>query len=168
MGNEKIKKLKEVLATKKIVTVAGLAAVTLVGTSQAAQAQNNGDSKLQGKVVIKDNTVDIAKKVEQEFKNLAGIKVEKKDGVNLSGEKLHSEEYGTKYGRITHYTHENGSTETEFACEHGSMILRNGSFFNKKGQKIDSEEAADFLRQFEEFAIKGQPTIFMSSKANIR
>lgn len=132
MGNEKIEKLKRTL---KAGTVAGLAAVTLVGTSQAAQAQNNGDSKLQGKVVIKDNTVDIAKKVEQEFKNLAGIKVEKKDGVNLSGEKLHSEEYGTKYGRITYYTHENGSTETEFACEHGSMILRNGSFYNKKVKK---------------------------------
>ena len=166
MGNEKIEKLKRTL--KKAGTVAGIAAATLVGTGQAAQAQNNGDGKLQGKEVIKDNTADIAKKVEHEFKNLAGIKVEKKDGVNLSGEKLHSEEYGTNYGRITHYTHENGSTETEFTCEHGSVILQNGSFYNKKGQKIDSEKAADFLGKFKAAAIKGQPTVFMSSKANVR
>ena len=58
---------------------------------------------------------------------------------------------------------ENNPKLQSFAAEINKLLQD-----KKNGQKIDSEEAADFLRQFEEFAIKGQPTIFMSSKANIR
>lgn len=160
MDHKKINDLKKRIKNAGI--VAGISAAALLGTPNEAQAQNKDDVKPQGKEILQDNTADIARKTEQDFKNLADIKKETKDGINLSGEKLHSEEYGTKYGSITHYTFENGSTETQFFCEHGSMFLKNGAFYDKGGQKVDSEKAQEFLDNFRNDAIKGQPTVFMA------
>lgn len=152
MSNEKTK-----------IRAAAMAAAVIAGTGMAG-ATNNNDKEAANTLIKEttyDNALKTAQQVEDDFKQLAELKKETKEGLNGNGEKLQSEEFSTRYGKITHYTFADGSKETEFFGEAGTLRLKDGKFYNKTGKEMGSEAATKYLDTFRENAITGQKTIFM-------
>ena len=152
MSNEKTK-----------IRAAAMAAAVIAGTGMAG-ATNNNDKEAANTLIKEttyDNALKTAQQVEDDFKQLAELKKETKEGLNGNGEKLQSEEFSTRYGKITHYTFADGSKETEFFGEAGILRLKDGKFYNKTGKEMGSEAVTKYLDTFREKAITGQKTIFM-------
>ena len=152
---------------------AAMAAAVITGTGVAGATNNNDKEAVNASIkeTTYDNAFDAAKKVETDFKQLVELKKETKEGLNGNGEELQSEEYSTRYGKITYYTFADGSKETEFFGEAGTLRLKDGNFYNKTGEKMSSDAVIKYLNAFRENVITGHKNItdiFMERVQEIR
>ncbi len=140
---------------------AAMAAAVIAGTGMAG-ATNNNDKEAANTLIKEttyDNALKTAQQVEIDFKQLVELKKETKEGTNGNGEKLQSEEFSTRYGKITHYTFADGSKETEFFGEAGTLRLKDGKFYNKTGEEMSSEAVTKYLDTFRKDVITGQKSL---------
>ncbi len=149
--------------TKKAALVAGMG-LAAYGTAYAAEGADNG-ALTNHSIETNDNShAKEVKKMIEEFKNQADIEFSSKDGTNMKGEKLHTDEWGGRFGSISEYTFENGSKETQIFSEHCNIIMKDGKFFNKNGEAMNAEDAMKKIESFKkDNNMDSASTVFMKT-----